>query len=847
MIIELSSEALHLHVKSSKSCNVDRFRCDLESINGRITFAFNYENLVKIEIIFRKISGNGRVLISGTNLSENYTIFSKVSQSVFIDCSGACELSLSRENNGLGVLQVLGVNLHINETLTGDDVPKNKWKQILFGMESKQLKSIDDLLFASVGSYILSDDISYIVTDPPNSYIVDGNKFKFTQQCEITEIVKGAFNSADTYIENDDMKNEKTIYDSNKHKFVNCKFNDPLLSKLMIGNDGSSYLSIKRFGSVSISNSGIKPNTNYLIILSGRKIGSSGETKIGIDNNIFNTNFDNFVVDKFIRVTTGRDPIGDAFKINILVTGGEITISRIRVIEEDNLFLAKEPKQDLVKEPKQDVKLCLSKGDNKKFVIVIPSYNNEKWANKNILSALNQNYNDFRIIYTDDLSPDNTFEKVKSIVDQHANKSKTTLIRNEVRVGALENLYNMIHSCSDDEIILTLDGDDWLSDENVLNKLNEVYKEDVWMTYGQYQNYPDKGIGIATKIPDNIINSNNFRQYHWCSSHLRTFYAWLFKNIKKEDLMYSGKFAQSAWDMFIMFPMLEMAGKHSKFISDILYIYNLENPINDHKVDRSLQQRLDRVSRSMKKYSPISIDEKKYSVGLLLIATGKYDRFLQQIIKSADKNFLANNRARVKYIIFTDSDVPITTYRDYEIIKIPHKPFPYASMDRFKHFTDNSNSLSKLDYLYYVDVDCTFVDSIEEEILGNLVGVRHCGYYNGTGTFEDNPNSVLYIDPSKYSYYFGGGFNGGKSENFLKMAKWCYDAIEKDLSNDIIPRYHDETALNRYFLDNVPDVILSPAYHHPQSNLQYYQKIWGKEKFKAKIMLLDKKHNEIRK
>ena len=158
MIIELSSEALHLHVKSSKSCNVDRFRCDLESINGRITFAFNYENLVKIEIIFRKISGNGRVLISGTNLSENYTIFSKVSQSVFIDCSGACELSLSRENNGLGVLQVLGVNLHINETLTGDDVPKNKWKQILFGMESKQLKSIDDLLFASVGSYILSDD-----------------------------------------------------------------------------------------------------------------------------------------------------------------------------------------------------------------------------------------------------------------------------------------------------------------------------------------------------------------------------------------------------------------------------------------------------------------------------------------------------------------------------------------------------------------------------------------------------------------------------------------------------------------------------------------------------------------
>ena len=37
-----------------------------------------------------------------------------------------------------------------------------------------------------------------------------------------------------------------------------------------------------------------------------------------------------------------------------------------------------------------------------------------------------------------------------------------------------------------------------------------------------------------------------------------------------------------------MFPMFEMSGeKHYRFLSDINYIYNESNPINDHKVNMS--------------------------------------------------------------------------------------------------------------------------------------------------------------------------------------------------------------------------------------------------------------------
>jgi len=482
---------------------------------------------------------------------------------------------------------------------------------------------------------------------------------------------------------------------------------------------------------------------------------------------------------------------------------------------------------------------------DKKFVIVIPSYNNEKWCIDNITSTINQNYDKYRVIFTDDCSSDSTFEKVSEVI---RNSNKYTLIKNEERLGALANLYNMIHSCNDDEIILTLDGDDWLANPNVLNTLNSVYSQDVWMTYGQYQNYPDNGIGVAKEYPHHIIESNRFRSHEWGASHLRTFYAWLFKKINKQDLLYNNKFMSMAWDMAMMLPMLEMSGLHSKFIPDILYRYNLDNPINDHKVDGRLQQSLDRYVRGLSIYNRILSPPKfkKHSIGLMMIATGKYDKFIQNLITSADQYFL-NEEYDVTYYIFTDSNIEIVSKRNIVKINIPHRPFPFASMDRFKHFTQNAEIFNKEDFLYYVDVDCRFVNKIDfSEIVGNLVAVRHCGYYNGGGTFEDNLHSCMYQDPNKFKYYFGGGFSGGAKDKYLELAQWCYDHIEKDVSNNIIPRFHDETALNRYLLVIEPDRILSPSFHYPESNLEHYKTKWNGENFIPKIILLDKNHTEIR-
>ena len=486
----------------------------------------------------------------------------------------------------------------------------------------------------------------------------------------------------------------------------------------------------------------------------------------------------------------------------------------------------------------------------KKFVVVIPSYKNSHWCERNIISVINQNYDKYRVIFTDDCSPDDTFDKVYKTVVASDKRNKFNLIKNTTRIGALANLYNMIHSCDDDEIILTLDGDDWFPDNRVLAKLDQIYSSgDIWLTYGQYKNHPDGAVGISQPYPRHIIDSASYRQFVWCASHLRTFYAWLFKKIKKEDLMYNGDFLQMTWDFAMMFPMLEMSAHHAQFVSEILYIYNLENPINDHKVNQLLQQSLDRYMRSLPKYQPVEKPNfKKPAVGVLLIATSKYNRFIQGFINSADKYFL-NNKADVTYYVFTDNNHQIQSDRKIVYIPIAHRPFPFASMDRFKHFSENAERFANEDYLFYCDVDTMIVDNISTDILGDLVGVRHCGYYKTPGPVETNTQSSLYVDasyPKKYKYYFGGGFSGGKRNSYLTLSKWCAEMIDSDVSKGIIPVWHDETALNRYFLDHEPETILTPSYHYPQSNIEWYKGKWMPDSFNPKILLLDKDHHSIR-
>jgi glycosyltransferase involved in cell wall biosynthesis len=257
----------------------------------------------------------------------------------------------------------------------------------------------------------------------------------------------------------------------------------------------------------------------------------------------------------------------------------------------------------------------IPRNKNKEIVVVIPSFNNKEWYERNLHSVFMQKHTHYRVLYIDDCSTDGTYDLVNAYIKKNNQEHRVRLIRNTQRKGALENLYQAIHSCPDDAIIVTLDGDDWFKDEYVLAKIDEVYKDpNVWLTYGQYEVYPDNALGICHAIPDQIIKYKAYRQYEWVTSHPRTFYAWLFKKVKKEDLQIDGHFFETAWDQAFMFPMLEMAGSHIQFIPDILYVYNQANPLNDFKLRLRQQMYYSWIIRNKSSYTPVE-DEPR--LGLL--------------------------------------------------------------------------------------------------------------------------------------------------------------------------------------------------------------------------------------
>tara|TARA_R110000824_G_scaffold222797_1_gene410601 strand:- start:786 stop:1547 length:762 start_codon:yes stop_codon:yes gene_type:complete len=244
--------------------------------------------------------------------------------------------------------------------------------------------------------------------------------------------------------------------------------------------------------------------------------------------------------------------------------------------------------------------------NNTHFKIIVPFHNVEKWIKFCVKSIKKQKYKNFHCILVSDHSTDNTVPIIEEIIKD---EEQFELIQSpeETNAGALASIYHGTEYSkpNDEDVIIILDGDDWFANENVLQKLCDVYTEKkCWITYGSYMEFPIGRRGKFSKqIPKEIIEKRAFRKSEWMSSHLRTYKYKLWRLIKIEDLTISdNKFYPMAADLPTMIPMLEMAGSKSQFIEDILLVYNRTNPNNEDKVNHSLQLSIEQEIRSKKRY-----------------------------------------------------------------------------------------------------------------------------------------------------------------------------------------------------------------------------------------------------
>ncbi len=241
-----------------------------------------------------------------------------------------------------------------------------------------------------------------------------------------------------------------------------------------------------------------------------------------------------------------------------------------------------------------------------RFKIVVPSYNCAKWIGRCLQSIAQQDLSNTDVCVIDDASTDVQHQKQ---VVQWCHRQGWERITHTDNCGALQSIVEGVaHLNPDyDDVIMIVDGDDWLYNRHVLTKLRKAYaKQPITLTYGQYITYPKWSVGSCKPVTHEMIDSGKLRQAPWYFSHLRTFQGRLWEEIKDEDLRdEDGNYYQYAWDLALMYPMVEMAGHSIHYIHDVLYVYNQSNPISDFASNLDAQLRCAEHIRSRPPYRRI--------------------------------------------------------------------------------------------------------------------------------------------------------------------------------------------------------------------------------------------------
>jgi glycosyltransferase involved in cell wall biosynthesis len=243
-----------------------------------------------------------------------------------------------------------------------------------------------------------------------------------------------------------------------------------------------------------------------------------------------------------------------------------------------------------------------------KFQIIVASYNSMDWLPKTLQSIADQNHENFNVCVVDDASTDtNQWPFIKSFCEEHGWMS----ILHKKNTGALYSQVEAIRTLDpdDDDIIVWVDGDDWLINRNVLKKLEGIYKSGNYlMTYGSYASEPySRTCPQPSQYPREVVLSNSYRKAAYTHgilfNHLRTVKYSLFKHLDESDFTWpDGSWFRCAGDTAVMIACLELAGGRYKYIDVPLYVYNTVNPVSDW---RRCSDEIDRThSYILKKLKP---------------------------------------------------------------------------------------------------------------------------------------------------------------------------------------------------------------------------------------------------
>jgi tetratricopeptide (TPR) repeat protein len=233
-----------------------------------------------------------------------------------------------------------------------------------------------------------------------------------------------------------------------------------------------------------------------------------------------------------------------------------------------------------------------------RFLIVVAVRNAQKYIGP-CLESIKAQGAPLRCVVVDDASTDETAGVIAATIG--TDPRFRVLQRNERR-HSLRNIVEAIQEYGRaGDVVAIVDGDDKLQPD-ALAWINGAYMRGAWMTYGSFTTSTGRPNWMPP-YPHHVVEANAFRSWPWSVPHPKTFRKELFDKIDPADFQHEGQWFQTAGDVALMIPMLEMAGHRALYIPEVLYEYTEDNPRADHRVDPDGQVRVRNLILAKKPYA----------------------------------------------------------------------------------------------------------------------------------------------------------------------------------------------------------------------------------------------------
>jgi glycosyltransferase involved in cell wall biosynthesis len=308
------------------------------------------------------------------------------------------------------------------------------------------------------------------------------------------------------------------------------------------------------------------------------------------------------------------------------------------------------------------------------IAVIIPFYNCKEYIEKCIRSVMQQDYDNYTVWLINDCSTDSTVDKARNIIDGN---NKYTIIHKKENSGAVKNQVETIKQyLPGNTIVILLDGDDaFVNDNNIFNFYNNLYNNGAEFTYGSCWSEVDNIPLISQPYPEEIKQAKKYRDYkfNWNMpyTHTRTFRAELLhrcndSNFKDEN----SNWFKAGGDNAVFYSVLEQANPDKVVaVSDVFYLYNDKNPLNDYKVNAAEQTK--NANYILKKKQPMktiliavptakNIEAETFrSIYNLYVPEGYKTQFQYFYGYNIDqvRNLIADWGKKYDYLFCVDSDI----------------------------------------------------------------------------------------------------------------------------------------------------------------------------------------------